>query len=62
MQQLTGTVKYDPSNPDRTQSIDESSDPGDKGDVHIDVSVPVDNTDAITDSGGETKGQEEQSK
>jgi hypothetical protein len=57
-----GTVKYDPSNPDRTQSIDESSDPGDKGDVHIDVSVPVDNTDAITDSGGETKGQEEQSK
>lgn len=57
-----GTVKYDPSDLDRTPSIDESSNPGDTGNVNIDVSVPTDNADAITDSGGESKGEESERK
>jgi hypothetical protein len=51
-----GTVKYDPSDPDRMPSIDESSDPGDTGDVNIGVSLPVDSTETIIDSGGEEGG------
>lgn len=47
-----GTVKYDPSDPDRAEDIEEKSDPGDEGKVEIDVPIKTDGADTKSDSLG----------
>lgn len=37
-----GTVKYDPSNSESSDDLSKTSDPGDNGEVNVDVAVPVD--------------------
>jgi hypothetical protein len=55
-----GTVRYDPSDPDSVKVVDDISDPGDEGDVNIDVSAPVNNTEKIDGSGENRKNRRQQ--